>query len=283
MRHFVLIAGFASLLGTPLAAQPDEAASVWSAGTHSAVRLIAGGKTADGAYRVGVEIRLKDGFKTYWRVPGDAGVPPSFDWAASDNAGSVSVRWPAPKRFVDLGITTIGYKDRVIFPVLIRPADGAKPTTLALKLDYAVCERICIPVKAEVSLKLPDAAETTQTASLNQFRAQIPRLKEPGKIDESPGLLSATFVPEKGRKAVDVAIAMPQGAALGEVFLEGPDGWLFGAPAMLQSDSEKILLRVPIDDRPKNVVGLVPLVLTVTGTPQSSEIRFDLEVTAPRP
>lgn len=281
LKWTLIVAGF--LFALPAAAQPEGFASGWSQASHSAVRLIAGGRNSDGAYRIGVEIRMKEGFKTYWRMPGDSGVPPVFDWTGSENLGSVSVRWPAPQRYVDAGVTTIGYKDRVVFPTLIRAADTGKPITTTLKLDYAVCERICIPAKAEVVLKLPAATETTHTADLDVFRALVPRTKEPGKLDDRLGLISAIFGPDKVRKAIDITVAVPPGAVLDEAFLEGPDGWLFGTPTLLQSEIDKIILRVPIDDRPKNVVGLVPVVLTLTGKPQSSEIRFDIDIVAAKP
>lgn len=226
---------------------------------------------------------MKAGFKTYWRVPGDAGVPPVFDWSASDNLGSVAIRWPSPKRFVDGGITTIGYKERVIFPAIIRAADTGKAVTATLKLDYAVCDNICIPAKADVTLALPEQAETSQTSTLDQFRAQTPRSKEPGKLDDRPALISAMFVPEKGRKAVDVVVGIPPGGTINEVFLEGPEGWLFGTPVITQTEPDKLTMRIPIEDRPKNMLGLVPVVLTITGTPTSSEIRFEIEATAPKP
>jgi DsbC/DsbD-like thiol-disulfide interchange protein len=276
-----MVAGI--VLALPAAAQTEDVASVWSQSSHSAVRLIAGGRNSDGAYRIGVEIRMKEGFKTYWRMPGDAGVPPVFDWTGSENLGSVSVRWPAPRRYMDGGVTTIGYKDRIVFPTVIRAAEAGKPITTTLKLDYAVCDRICIPAKAEVALKLPAAPETTHTPDIDIFRALVPRNKEPGKLDDKLGLISAALGPDTGRKAVDVTISVPQGATLGEAFLEGPDGWLFGTPALLQSESDKVTLRVPIEDRPKNVVGLVPVVLTLSGTPQSSEIRFDIDIAPAKP
>jgi DsbC/DsbD-like thiol-disulfide interchange protein len=281
LRWIYLLAGLVAAL--PVAAQTEDVASGWAQASHSAVRLVAGGRNSDGAYRIGVEIRMKEGFKTYWRMPGDAGVPPVFDWTASDNLGSVSVRWPAPQRYVDSGVTTIGYKDRVVFPVVIRAADAGKPVSTTLKLDYAVCERICIPAKAEVVLKLPSVPETVHTADLDTFRALVPRAKEPGKLDDKLGLISAVFLPEKSRKAIDVTVAVPPGAVLDEAFLEGPDGWLFGTPTILQSEIDKVTLRVPIEDRPKNVAGLVPVVLTLAGKPQSSEIRFDIDIVAAKP
>jgi suppressor for copper-sensitivity B len=273
----------ASAQGAPAPATSSagpDVASAWSASSHSAVRLIAGGRTPDGAYRIGVEIKLIGSFKTYWRVPGDAGVPPVFDWSASENAGSVSLRWPTPERFVDAGLTTIGYKQSVVFPAVVRAADPSKPTTVSLSLDYAVCDRICIPAKATANLTLPEAAETAMTPLLESFRARTPRLIEPGKSGPGPGLASVTWVPGAGRPSVDLVVAVPAGAKFEDAFLEGPEGWLFGAPQQVQVESDKITLRLPVEDKPKNAAGLLPLVLTLAGKPATSEVRFDLDIPA---
>ena len=76
-------------------------------------------KSAEATYlRAGVEIRLDAGWKTYWRDPGDSGVPPTFDFSGSDNVKSVTVQWPAPERFPDgAGGNSIGYVGRVILPL----------------------------------------------------------------------------------------------------------------------------------------------------------------------
>src|SRR5204862_2777548 len=69
-------------------------ASPWEGGPRAAVRLIAAGATGDGAGRIlrgGIEIRLAPGWKTYWRYPGDSGVPPRFEFTRSTNLSSVTV------------------------------------------------------------------------------------------------------------------------------------------------------------------------------------------------
>src|SRR5271163_5124622 len=109
-------------------------ASDWDTQPHTAARLIAGSpiKIAGAAFlRAGVEIRLDPGWKTYWRDPGDSGVPPSFDFSGSENVKSVSVEWPAPERFADgAGGNSIGYLDHVILPLRIAAVNTGKPTSL---------------------------------------------------------------------------------------------------------------------------------------------------------
>ena len=104
--------------------------------------------------RGGLDIELDKGWKTYWRMPGDAGIPPQFDWSRSRNVKSVEVLWPAPQRFHDQGGETIGYKDRVVFPLAHRSGKSAmQPVELDLSLFFGVCEDICIPGKAELTAK----------------------------------------------------------------------------------------------------------------------------------
>src|SRR5271170_6467845 len=131
-------------------------ASDWDAQPHTAVRLIAGStvKTADATLlRAGVEIRLDPGWKTYWRNPGDSGVPPSFDFAGSENVQAATVEWPAPERFSDdAGGYSIGYTGRVVLPLQVVPKDPTKPSSIHLKLGYAICGTLCVPAEANLDL-----------------------------------------------------------------------------------------------------------------------------------
>ena len=132
-----------------------EPASDWIAGPKSAARLIAAPAPAAGPYKAGVELRLEGGAHTYWRTPGEAGVPPVFDFAGSENVKNAVVSYPAPTRIDEAGLDLFGYRGDVIFPVDVELADDSRPAVLALSLDYAVCGAICLPVKAKVTLALP--------------------------------------------------------------------------------------------------------------------------------
>src|SRR5256885_1564261 len=129
-----LAPGVALLLALALAPSAIAAdASPWDGGLRSAVRLIARISTNDGGKKLlrgGIEIRLDPGWKTYWRYPGDSGVPPRFSFARSENLESVRLLWPAPKRFGDPGDTSIGYAGGVILPLHILPRDPSRPVLL---------------------------------------------------------------------------------------------------------------------------------------------------------
>src|SRR5262245_28594451 len=123
-----------------------EDASPWQRDAHSAVRLLAGSRSGT-VLLGGVSIQLQPGWKTYWRTPGDSGVPPRFDFSKSDNVEAVTVLWPAPKKFDDgAGGIALGYKQQVVLPLRIVAKNADKPVTLRADINYAVCDKLCIPV-----------------------------------------------------------------------------------------------------------------------------------------
>src|SRR3954462_15184157 len=136
--------GFAAALSFACAsvAVRAEDASPWQRDTHSAVRLLAGPRR--GAVLLGdMAIQLQPGRHTYWRTPGDSGVPPRFDFSKSENVEAVTVLWPAPAKFEDgAGGYSFGYRDQIVMPLRIVPKNADKPVRLRAAIDYAVCEKI---------------------------------------------------------------------------------------------------------------------------------------------
>src|ERR1043165_4078953 len=128
-------------------------ASAWDGDQRAAIRLVAGAQRG-AVHRAGIEIRLAPGWKTYWRYPGDSGVPPRFDFSSSKNVKSVTVRYPAPHRLTDESGTSIGYKGSVVFPLDVVAENAARPVALVLKADYAICEKVCIPAEGKAELSV---------------------------------------------------------------------------------------------------------------------------------
>jgi len=158
--------GFAATLFTSSFAVEAQAqdASPWQKDGHSAVRLLAGSRS--GAVLLGgVAFQLQPGWKTYWRTPGDSGVPPRFDFSKSDNVEAVTVLWPAPKKFDDgAGGVSLGYHDQIVLPLRIVAKNVDKPVTLRAEINYAVCEKLCIPVEANAELAFNGVASTEDSA-----------------------------------------------------------------------------------------------------------------------
>lgn len=213
------------LLGWGVDAACAQGASPWQGDSRGAVRLIGGSaRTGGGAdvLRAGIEIKLQPGWKTYWRYPGDSGVPPRFDFAASENVKSVSVLWPAPKRFSDgAGGASIGYGQDVILPVRVVPLRGG-PVTLRLTLDYAICEKLCVPVDARAELVL-SRKKTAQEAALVAAEGRVPRR---AAVGEGASLAVRHVRREANRILVDVAGNVPL-----DLFAEGPSpDWALPLP-----------------------------------------------------
>lgn len=258
-----------------------EPASAWSASSHSSIRLLDGGAAAQGPWRMaGVELKLAAGFKTYWRMPGDSGVPPLFDWSRSRNVAEVQVLWPAPHRFDDMAGSSIGYSAGLIFPLKVRLHDPAKPAQLVLNLDYAVCERLCVPATGEAKLDLPPGrASTREAGKIAAFLARVPTvaLVEAGA---APAISAVIAEPDGRSLAVDATV--PE-SGVADLFVEGPDGWIFGAPMPLASHSGgpqalAIRYRVPVEARPDgaSLHGL-DLTLTLVSGDQAIEARTHLD------
>jgi DsbC/DsbD-like thiol-disulfide interchange protein len=205
-----------------------EDASAWTKDMHSAVRLIAASAARDRGHpvlRAGIEIRLDPGWKTYWRYPGDSGVPPRFSFTRSDNVQAITVEWPAPHRFADGGGQSIGYTDHVIFPLAIVPKDASRPVTLRVDVDYAVCEKLCIPAEAKAEL-VATGTQTAHEAVLAAAEARVPQRRRLGETSA----FSVRAVRRESPVRIVVDVAAREGAKV-DLFAEGPSpDWALPLP-----------------------------------------------------
>lgn len=281
-RFLIALATFSALLVPPAHAQ-EAATSPWSKGDHASLRLIAGATAASGKQRVGVEILMAPGYKTYWRSPGDFGVPPVFDWSGSTNIGGLDARWPTPERFEDGSGDSLGYVGGVVIPVSVQPADPAKPVMLVLKLDYAVCYKICIPVKGEARLWLEPGVTAVTSPRLESFEARVPVPVKLGPHKGKLSLLEAKLDEGAIEPGLRLVLQAPPEGKVEDVFIEGAGMWSFGKPTLsLQPDGTTVAL-LRIVDRPKGAAGPIPFIITVRGKPAAIETRLDLDIPAAKP
>src|SRR6202163_1137254 len=146
------------------AAASAQDSSPWQRDQHSAVRLLAGSRS--GAVLLGgIGFQLQPGWKTYWRTPGDSGVPPRFDFSKSENIEAVTVLLPAPtKSAAAPGGHSLGYHTQIVLRLRIVAKNADKPVTLRAEINYAVCEKLCIPAEASRAPPCPTGARTAQRA-----------------------------------------------------------------------------------------------------------------------
>src|ERR1700719_577304 len=206
-----------------------EDASPWQRDGHSAVRLLAGSRS--GAVLLGgIAVQLQPGWKTYWRTPGDSGVPPRFDFSKSENIEAVTVLWPAPMKFDDgAGGHSLGYHDQVVLPLRVVAKNTDKPVTLRAEVNYAVCEKLCIPVEASVELAFNSVASTEDSALF----AALDTVPKPANIGD-PNPLTIRDVKREGKTTVLVDVAAPDARDI-SLLVEGPTpDWALPVPTPVE-------------------------------------------------
>lgn len=151
----LILVPFIALLATAAPAIAGETA--WqevSPGVH--LRLVSTGQIkANGTTLVGLEIDMAETTKTYWRVPGEAGLPTQLDFAGSTGVDGHQVLWPYPTRVEEEGYLDYVYFGPTVLPIEVTVSGDAPQAELAVMLG--VCSEICVPAQARFSLPLHEA------------------------------------------------------------------------------------------------------------------------------
>jgi DsbC/DsbD-like thiol-disulfide interchange protein len=255
---------------------PEPAsASPWVDLHASRARLVASeAKAASGARLAGLEIVMDDGWKTYWRMPGDAGVPPQHDWAGSTNVAGVKLLYPAPMRISEAGGEVIGYKHAVLFPIEVTPRDPAKPVALKLALEFGICREICVPATASLALALPPTGKAGPKDPIATAIGRVPR-PHADRRPADPELLQVSLGAGDGggaRLAIQAAFGGSKG---GDVFVEAPDG-LYVPMLRREAQTAEGMVRFAADlspDLARDLKGKT-LTLTLVSETGASEARW---------
>jgi suppressor for copper-sensitivity B len=252
---------------TGLAPGPARAeeggASPWFSTPQGSVRLIAASPAVgDSAHiELGLDFRLAPHWKIYWRTPGDAGYPPRLDWTGSTNLASAAMAWPAPQRFSSQGLETIGYLDRVVFPISARLDHPGAAAHLRLALSYLTCNEICIPYDTVLPLDLRAGTAPGGYAALIARYAQ----RVPGRGGAAGfSLDDATIV--SGKQAVlELRVKSATPLLAPDAFIEGPRGLVFGLPQRQPGQGmSEFVLRLPVFGDRAEIDRLPGETLTVT-------------------
>ncbi len=179
-------------------------ANPWVASTHSQARLIGGTIDIESTPTLlaGVQIRMDPGWKTYWKYPGDSGVPPDFDWSGSQNLKSAEVLFPMPFRFKDGDGTAIGYAKEVVFPVKVTPERAGESVELKLTINYGLCMNLCIPNQVSLGLTLPAGVgrESVDSSLLADALAYVPKQATSETVPRVTGIDADLDGPEPSLK-----------------------------------------------------------------------------------
>ena len=272
-RAAITVAATLLVSAQPSGVRADDA-SPWQRDGHSAVRLLAGSRSGP-VLLGGIAFQLQPGWKTYWRTPGDSGVPPRFDFSKSENVEAVTVLWPAPLKFDDgAGGHSIGYHDQIVLPLRIVAKTADKPVTLRAEINYAVCEKLCIPVEAGAELGFNSVASTEDGALF----AALDTVPKPANIGD-PNPLTIRDVKREGATKVVVDVVAPDTREV-NLFVEGPTpDWALPIPSPVEHSPPGVkrfafeLDGLPPGAKPDGAA----LKLTLVGAEKSYEFNINLE------
>lgn len=191
--------------------------------------LLPGWRDADGRHMAALSLTLAPGWKTYWRSPGEAGIPPMLDFEGSTNVQAVRLHWPSPAVFEVNGMRTIGYHDRLVLPIEITPQRAGQPIALELYVDLGVCRDICLPAHLDLSALLPSQGKPDAAirAALSDGPA---RARDAGLTD-----IRCAVVPIDDGLAMTTSITMPRLGPNEAVVIEPADGTIW----VSQSDTSR--------------------------------------------
>jgi DsbC/DsbD-like thiol-disulfide interchange protein len=259
-RFLVLFALACCAAGDARAA--DAFSTDWAKTLKAEARLLAGGPRL-----AAFEIRLAPGAVTYWRNPGESGAPPSFDFSRSVNLARAMPEFPAPERIVESdGSEAFGYRQGVIFAIALEALDPSKPVTLALDASYAVCEKICLPAKANLTLSLPEDGSTPYAAAIEKAREATPRRVEWRALGADLASLGAD----------DWRLCLPaEPGPARDLFLETPSGWWLTTKAE-QGSGGRDCFAVALREKPAD--GALPLSARATVTGGAGALDFMLSL-----
>lgn len=191
----------------------------------------------------GLDLTISEGWKTYWRTPGEVGTPPRVDWSGSTNIAEVDFQWPAPERFTAFGIQNFGYHGKVVFPLRITLKQPGTAARLHAAVSLLVCSDICVPEDFVLMLDLPTGSGIDQTSAdrIARFGDKVPQMAP------VPRITSAQFHVDDAARSLTVALRSTKAFDAPDIFPEAGDGVTFGAPDIrLGEDGRLLWARLPI-------------------------------------
>ncbi|MFQ5623140.1 MAG: protein-disulfide reductase DsbD domain-containing protein [Paracoccaceae bacterium] len=264
---FLCLAAFAAPVGA--------SAGAGGAMDYGSVRLLEGWRGADGTHTIAVAVMLNRGWKTYWRSPGESGIPPEFDWTGSRNVASAEVLWPRPEVFEIFGFRTIGYRRPVVIPIEITPRDATMPSEISLRFNFGACADICIPTQADFSASLslgPVDMGSSQVRAIQTALGRVPVIAT-GRHVRS---VNCKLKPKKGgmRLSADVELAgTPPPSIVTIVETGDPDLWVGGTETTVSGHRLKAAANIENYGNDSLVVDRSALRLTVLGDDLALDIR----------
>lgn len=230
MKH--LIVPLIALLPTVAAAESFE--------NLVQAELRPGWRLPDGDHMAALHLTLAPGWKTYWRSPGDAGIPPEFNWKGVRDT-QVQVHWPSPDVFWQAGMRSVGYKNEMVLPLRISGLAKSRDKKLRASVDIGVCKDVCMPHRVQVSTTLladhkkPDPKIAAAMASV-PFSAQEAGVKT----------VTCSIKPANQGVGLTVKMDMPRHQGRKETVIEAADPQLWIADPKTSWSGNTLIARTTI-------------------------------------
>ncbi|WP_316648240.1 protein-disulfide reductase DsbD domain-containing protein [Ovoidimarina sediminis] len=233
-------------------------------------RILPGWRMEDGRHMAAVRLALEPGWKTYWRAPGDAGIPPQIVWSGGGNVRGIEAHWPVPVVFWQNGMRSVGYKGEVVVPIEIASERAGEDIHLDARLDIGVCEDICVPVSLELSGVLPASGAAPNPV----IRAAL--ANRPMTADEAGvGRVVCATEPISDGIRVTVSVDMPRHFPEEETVVELADRSVWISEPETRRDGGRLVTAaemVPPDAKPF-AMARSDVRVTVLGGGQAVDIR----------
>ncbi|WP_454848458.1 protein-disulfide reductase DsbD domain-containing protein [Rhizobium binxianense] len=221
--------------------------SAWAENEGGRMRLVALPPEPGGRIRAALQIEPKPGWITYWREPGNSGIPPQITIAPQSGATLQAIAYPVPKHFSDGKVDDIAYDGPVALPLsMMAKVDGA--ISIDATAFIGICKEICIPFQAQLSLQLAKAAQSRPEEE-GILQAAAAALPEPPSADFS--VTEYRLSPD--RKQLSLELALPAaGAGTPEVIVTGPTGHVFVRQVSANRDGRSFAAKIAIGKLPKD-------------------------------
>ena len=135
-----------------------------------------------------LHVELDEGWKTYWRSPGEGGIPPTFDWSESSNIDDIEWHWPMPSRYSIQGIDTVGYQGSLTFPLMVQLSPDAAQAHISGTLTMSSCTTVCVltdyPIDLQVELDTL-AVDSDRAFAFNQAMGKVPREYDSNNVKQA--------------------------------------------------------------------------------------------------
>lgn len=212
--------------------------------------ILPGWREADGTRMAALQLQMNPGWHTYWRIPGDAGIPPRFDWAGSQNIASIEPIWPRPQMFLQNGLRSFGYEDSLVLPLRVTPQNPNRPMAIMGALEIGVCRETCVPADVQVRGALRgDGAPDIRISTALSHRA------EPA---DQHGLSRTTCLLEPNERGADLTLraTVPHLGVGEQIILELPGTGYWVSDSRTWREGRELVAQARVRDPQRGPVGI---------------------------